>query len=230
MKQSVGLPNAGSSDGFTSTTTTTTSLCVILCFPPLADRPSFLVYFQQWYQKGFLVKPKKGHSNNTQGQWWEPASLPVIIHLFTELMTVAGGQELGASSHVMSPTHAKGLWGQAGDKKCGLYRKGGKKHTHTKQPLTAATPNYPCTAGVLTNQQRHHSIFDKWLKIKGDDATKQEDESKPLKIVFLFTCVNHAGLECSFERFNIFNGLGLMRERVFKPTATVHLQPVGKWL
>lgn len=70
----------------------------------------------------FLVKPKRGHSNNTQGQWWEPASLPVIIHLFTELMTVAGGWELGASSHVMSPTHAKGLGGQAEDKKCGLYR------------------------------------------------------------------------------------------------------------
>lgn len=124
MRQSIGLSNADSSDGITNTT----SPCVMLCFPPVADRPSFLVYFQQWYQKGFLVKPKKGHSNNTQGQWWEPASLPVIIHLFTELMTVAGGQELGASSHVMSPTHAKGLWGQAGDKKCGLYRKE-KKNT-----------------------------------------------------------------------------------------------------
>lgn len=111
--------------------------CVMLGFPPQADRPSLLVYFQQWYQKGFLVKPKRGHSNNTQGQWWEPASLPVIIHLFTELMTVAGGRELGASSHVMSPTHAKGLGGQAGDKKCGLY----KKKTTT---FTAPSPNLLC--------------------------------------------------------------------------------------
>lgn len=157
MRQSIGLPNAGSSDGITSPTTTT-SPCVMLCFPPLADRPSFLVYFQQWYQKGFLVKPKKGHSNNTQGQWWEPASLPVIIHLFTELMTVAGGQELGASSHVMSPTHAKGLWGQAKDKKCGLYRKEEEKKTQNNL-YCSVTQLSTSTAGVLTNRRRYHWIL-----------------------------------------------------------------------
>lgn len=59
--------------------------------------------------KRFLVKPRKGHSNNTQGHWWEPMSLPVIFHLLVELTTVAGGLELGASSHVMSQTHARGL-------------------------------------------------------------------------------------------------------------------------
>lgn len=114
-ERSVGLHDGGGSDSIFLPPP-----CGMLGFPPQADRPSLLVYFQQWYQKGFLVKPKRGHSNNTQGQWWEPASLPVIIHLFAELMT--GGRELGASSHVMSPTHAKGLGGQAGDKKCGLYQ------------------------------------------------------------------------------------------------------------
>lgn len=126
--------------------------CVLLGFPPQADRPSLLVYFQQWYQKGFLVKPKRGHSNNTQGQRWEPASLPVIIHLFTELMTVAGGRELGASSHVMSPTHAKGLGGQAGDKKCGLYKKKNNNlYCSITQPVMF-------TAGVMTNTWRYHCI------------------------------------------------------------------------
>lgn len=166
MRQSIGLPNAGSSDGITATTTA--SPCVMLCFPPPADRPSFLVYFQQWYQKGFLVKPKKGHSNNTQGQWWEPASLPVIIHLFTELMTVAGGQELGASSHVMSPTHAKGLWGQAKDKKCGLYRKEEKekKTQNTKQPLLLRHPTIHVYCRSFDKQAETSLNFDKWLKWK----------------------------------------------------------------
>lgn len=83
------------------------------------------VYFQHRYQKDFFffVTSKKGLSNNPRGQRWEPASLPVITHLSTELMTVAGGRGLGARSHVMSPTLAKGLWGRAGAKECGLYRK-----------------------------------------------------------------------------------------------------------
>lgn len=183
MRQSIGLSNADSSDGITNTT----SPCVMLCFLPVADRPSFLVYFQQWYQKGFLVKPKKGHSNNTQGQWWEPASLPVIIHLFTELMTVAGGQELGASSHVMSPTHAKGLWGQAGDKKCGLYRKE-KKKKHTKQPLLL---HHPTINFCWWSFDKH---FDKWQK---QEATLS---NIMIKVTFgdsVFIYVNHV-LFCFF--------------------------------
>lgn len=75
---------------------------------PTAVRASFRA-LPAMISKGFLVKPKRGHSNNTQGHWWEPMSLPVIFHLFVELTTVAGGRELGASSHVMSQTHARGL-------------------------------------------------------------------------------------------------------------------------
>lgn len=91
------------------------------------------------------------------------------------------------------------------------YTGKGKKHKTTFNCCDTQLPMY-CW------RRRHHSIFDKWLKLKETIATKQEDESKPLKIVFLFTCVNHAGLECSFERFNMFNSLRLMREHVFKPT------------
>ena len=100
------------------------SSCVVLSSPTGRQAIIPRVYVQQWYQtkQKKLVKPKKGHSNNTQGQWWEPVSLPVIFHLFTELMTVAGRRELGASRHVMSLTHARGLEGQAGDKDCGLWR------------------------------------------------------------------------------------------------------------
>lgn len=104
MKQSIDLP----SDGITSTTSTSSisRQTIIPSVLPAKISKRFLFFS---FLSFFLVKPKKGHANNTQGQWWEPASLPVIIHLFVELMTVAGGRELGASSHVMSPTHAKGL-------------------------------------------------------------------------------------------------------------------------
>lgn len=43
----------------------------------------------------FMVKPKRGHSNNTQGHWWEPPSLPVIFHL---LATVNDSHRDGAGS------------------------------------------------------------------------------------------------------------------------------------
>lgn len=94
--------------------TTSTAQLVFSSLPPprllfpTAVRPSFLE-LPAMISKGFLVKPKRGHSNNTQGHWWEPMSLPVIFHLFEELTTVAGGRELGASRHVMSQTHARGL-------------------------------------------------------------------------------------------------------------------------
>jgi len=60
---------------------------------PTAVRPSFRA-LPAMISKGFLVKPKRGHSNNTQGHWWEPMSLPVIFRLFVELTTVAGDGNL----------------------------------------------------------------------------------------------------------------------------------------
>lgn len=153
------------------------------------------MYFQQWYQKGFLVKPKRGHSNNTQGQWWEPASLPVIIHLFTELMTVAGGRELGASSHVMSPTHAKGLGGQAGDMKCGLYR----RIKHQQQPLLLHHPTLLVCCWSY-DKKPHGDVTELW----------QVADS-----VFTYSCPSCPSWMFFWEIFNIFNALGLMRENVF---------------
>lgn len=56
-----------------------------------------------------MAKPKGGHSNNTQGQWWEPLSLPIIFDLLAALNDSYRGQELGADGRVMSLAHAQGL-------------------------------------------------------------------------------------------------------------------------
>lgn len=107
-------------------------------------------------------------------------------------MTVAGAQELGAGSHVMSPTHAKGLWGQAGDKKCGLYRKGdGKKknaHTHTKQPLLLRHPTVHIYGKSSDKQTGKSLSFEQWPESKEITLANTQTKGSFNNSVFIYLC------------------------------------------
>lgn len=88
------------------------ALLVLVDSAPPAPPPR--VYLQNWYQKHFFSKSKQGRCNNSRGRRWEPASLPVIVHLSAQLMTVAGGRELAMWCHQHLPRDYGGRAGGQG--------------------------------------------------------------------------------------------------------------------